>query len=154
MLTLSRVQGNVPQNAPVPASLMQPLPEDAAAIPDNRKPMSETEMRVRSKAQQGCDTAIYKIEHLNHQFQGCASLEDIKGLHFFARCLALRFTLKLAVIRAKCAIFVRLLSTSCAASTLFFFFTVSFARGFGSVSYREQGLVRASFAHIRRRNCR
>lgn len=88
---LSHMQGNKPVNNPVPASLLQPAPEQAAAIPDNRKPMSETEMRVRSKAQQGCDTAIYKIEHLNHQFQACSSLEDIK------------------VIKAKCAIFVRLL---------------------------------------------
>ncbi len=40
---------------------------------------------------QGCDTAVYKVDHLNHQFQACQSLEDIK------------------VIKPKCAIFVRLL---------------------------------------------
>lgn len=66
-------------------------PEEAAVIPENRKPMSETEVRVRTKAQQGCDTAIFKLQHLNNQFQACSSLEDIK------------------VIRAKCAILVRLL---------------------------------------------
>ena len=37
----------------MPAALTQPRPEDAAKIPENRKPMSETEMRVRVKAQQG-----------------------------------------------------------------------------------------------------
>merc|ERR1711991_1270047 len=53
--------------------------------------MSETEIRVRNKAQQGCDTANFKLEHLNNQFQACSSLEEIK------------------VIRAKCAILVRIL---------------------------------------------
>jgi hypothetical protein len=46
---------------------------------------------VRTKAQQGCDTAVFKLEHLNNQFQACASLEEIK------------------VIKAKCAILVRIL---------------------------------------------
>jgi hypothetical protein len=68
-----------------------PSPEEAAIIPENRKPMSETEVRVRTKAQQGCDTATFKLEHLNNQFQACSSMEEIK------------------VIRAKCAILVRLL---------------------------------------------
>lgn len=86
--------------------------------------MSETEMRVRAKAQQGCDTAIYKIEHLNHQFQACSSLEDIK------------------VIRAKCAIFVRLLKVRrlffcCTSFPPFTAYVCAFVRGaadFGTVS--------------------
>ncbi len=77
--------------AQLPASLTMPSPEEAVVIPENRKPMSETEVRVRTKAQQGCDTSIFKLQHLNNQFQACSSLEDIK------------------VIRAKCAILVRLL---------------------------------------------
>ncbi len=32
--------------------LLFPFDQDATVIPDNKKPMSETEMRVRSKAQQ------------------------------------------------------------------------------------------------------
>lgn len=85
------LNGFVSSQAQLPASLTMPSPEEAVVIPENRKPMSETEVRVRTKAQQGCDTSIFKLQHLNNQFQACSSLEDIK------------------VIRAKCAILVRLL---------------------------------------------
>lgn len=87
---LSHVAGNVPKTS-VPAALTLPAPEEAAVIPENRKPMSEAEVRVRQKAQQGCETVVYKLDHLNHQFQACSSLEEIK------------------VIKPKCAIVVRLL---------------------------------------------
>jgi cyclophilin family peptidyl-prolyl cis-trans isomerase len=87
---LQHVIGNKPVGQ-LPPSLVMGDPEEARAIPENKKPMSETEIRVRTKAQQGCDTAVFKLEHLNNQFQACASLEEIK------------------VIKAKCAILVRIL---------------------------------------------